>query len=67
MPVAKPQFNDEQDKNAQKELAPNQPTSIEKILAGTNYRVQVHFSKSSHETMEDKIIRMLEHEILESM
>ena len=65
--VVEPQFNGERDKYAQKEFASNHPTLIEKILNGRNYRVQVHFSKTSHETMEDKIIRMLENEKLENL
>jgi len=33
-------------------------------IGNTNYRVRVHFSKTSRETMEDKMLRMMKNEIL---
>ena len=33
-----------------------------KRIGSTNYRVNVHFSKTSHETMNDKIMRLIRNE-----
>ena len=31
-------------------------------IGNTNYRVGVHFSRTSRETIEDKVLRLLKHE-----
>jgi len=42
-----------------------QPDFVKKIDK-TTYRVKVHFSTTSRETMQDKIIRMLKNEVSQS-
>jgi len=32
-------------------------------IGNTNYRIGVHFSKTSRETMDDKILRMMKNEV----
>jgi hypothetical protein len=33
-----------------------------KRIGSTNYKVNIHFSKTSHETMNDKILRLIRNE-----
>ena len=46
----------------QKEITPQEPYRFTKRLGSTTYRVGVHFSKTSKETMNDKIIRLIKNE-----
>ena len=39
------------------------PPDLVKTIGKTTYRVRVHFSETSRETMEDKIKRMLRNEV----
>lgn len=41
----------------------NEPPALVKKIGKTTYRVRVHFSTTSTETMSDKIKRMLKNEI----
>jgi len=41
----------------------NEPPALVKKIGKTTYRVRVHFSTTSTETMNDKIKRMLKNEI----
>lgn len=41
----------------------NEPLALVKKIGKTTYRVRVHFSTTSTETMNDKIKRMLKNEI----
>ena len=41
-------------------IKPIQPPIFQKTLGNTLYTVSVHFSNTSRETFEDKILRMLE-------
>ena len=41
----------------------NKPLSLTKRIGSTIYKVNVHFSKTSKETMEDKILRLMEREV----
>ncbi len=38
----------------------NKPLHITKRIGSTTYRVSVHFSGTSKETMSDKLVRMIE-------
>ena len=44
-----------------KEL-PHESGEFTKRIGSTNYRVSVHFSQTSRETMDDKIIRLIRNE-----
>lgn len=46
----------------QKEQIPSEQGSFTKRIGSTNYRVSVHFSKTSHETINDKILRLVKKE-----
>ena len=46
----------------QKEIAPQEPYRFTKRLGSTTYRVSVNFSKTSKETMDEKIIRLIKNE-----
>ena len=35
-------------------------------VGNTNYKVRVHFTETGEETMEDKILRMMHNELLET-
>ena len=51
--------------NNEKNLAvktPQEPRRFVKRIGSTNYRVNVHFSDTSKETVNDKIIRMVKNE-----
>ena len=39
------------------------PRTITRRIGNTNYKVNVHFSRTSRETMNDKIIRMIKNEV----
>lgn len=40
-----------------------EPPALVKKIGKTTYVVKVHFSETSHETMQDKISRMLKNEV----
>ncbi len=40
----------------------NMPLRLTKRIGQTTYRVNVHFSKTSKETMSDKIVRLIQNE-----
>jgi hypothetical protein len=42
----------------------SQPVTMLRRIGSTNYRVTIHFSDSSRETMNDKILRMAKSEVL---
>ena len=39
------------------------PVMLRKRIGSTIYTVSVHFSRTSHETMEDKILRLIQREV----
>ena len=43
--------------------APEDAPALVKKIGKTTYKVRVHFSDSSNETMKDKIMRMLKNEM----
>lgn len=43
-----------------------QPPLFQKRIGSTAYRVTVHFSQTSKETVEDRVIRLMESEVRES-
>lgn len=45
-----------------KEQPNREPGVFTKRIGSTNYRVSVHFSKTSRETMNDKILRLVKNE-----
>lgn len=47
---------------APKEQIPCEPRSFTKRIGSTNYRVSVHFSRTSRETIDDKILRLAKNE-----
>ena len=48
--------------NNQAVKTPQEPCRFEKRVGSTLYLVNVHFSESSKETMEDKILRLVKSE-----
>ena len=40
--------------------------TLRRRIGSTNYRVTAHFSENAAETLEDKIFRMIQNEVLES-
>ena len=52
------------DKTAINENITSENPMFKKTLAGTTYIVSVHFSQTSTESYEDKILRMLESEAM---
>ena len=40
--------------------------TLNRRIGSTNYRVTAHFSENEAETLEDKIFRMIQNEVLES-
>ena len=40
-----------------------EPVMLRKRIGSTTYMVSVHFSETSKETMEDKILRLIEREV----
>lgn len=45
-----------------KKEQPHEPGAFVKRIGSTTYRVSVHFSKTSRETMKDKILRLIRNE-----
>ena len=43
-----------------------EPAKYEKRIGSTVYRVTVHFSQTSTESLEDKLLRLMESEVRES-
>ena len=43
-----------------------EPPRFEKRIGSTVYRVTVHFSQTSTESLEDKLLRLMESEVRES-
>ena len=39
---------------------PDKPLHITKRIGSTTYKVSVHFSRTSRETMSDKLVRLIE-------
>lgn len=50
----------------QKQHPPCEPRNFTKRIGSTNYRVSVHFSKTSRETINDKILRLAKNEAAKS-
>lgn len=46
------------------ERQPREAGVFTKRLGSTNYRVRVHFSKTSRETMNDKILRLIKNDAI---
>lgn len=44
-------------------IQPNDATAMVRKIGKTTYKVRVHFSDTSRETMSDKIKRMLKNEV----
>jgi len=44
----------------------NVPCKFSKRIGSTTYVVAVHFSRTSKETMQDKVLRLIESEVRES-
>jgi len=42
------------------------PPKFTKRIGGTTYTVSVHFSQTSKETVEDKLLRLIENEVRKS-
>ena len=42
----------------------DKPLRITKRIGSTTYKVSVHFSKTSRETMDDKLIRLIERDVV---
>ena len=49
-------------KASKAENGKNEPMRLTERIGQTTYKVNVHFSKTSKETIGDKIIRMIENE-----
>lgn len=45
-----------------KTARPREPSSFTKRIGGTTYKVAVHFSDTSKETVSDKILRLVKSE-----
>jgi hypothetical protein len=43
-----------------------EPSKYEQRIGSTVYRVSVHFSRTSTDTIEDKLLRLMEREVRES-
>ena len=50
-------------KPPQGKTAPSNPPTFTKRIGSTVYAVSVHFNQSSKETIEDKILRLMESEV----
>jgi len=46
--------------------ATDEPLILLKRIGSTTFKVSVHFSKTSKETMEDKVLRLMEREVSKS-
>ena len=44
----------------------NEPVKLLKRIGSTVYHVTVHFSETSKETLEDKVLRLIEREVNKS-
>jgi hypothetical protein len=44
----------------------HEPLNLLKRIGSTTYMVNVHFSETSKETLEDKILRLIEREVTRS-
>ena len=42
----------------------DKPLRITKRIGSTTYKVSVHFSRTSRETMDDKLIRLIEKDVV---
>ena len=49
--------------NAEKSVAGKQSKTLLKRIGSTTYFVSVHFSEKSKETLDDKILRLIEREV----
>jgi len=47
----------------QGDAAHAEPINLTKRIGSTNYRVTIHFSKTSRETMNDKIICLIKNDV----
>ena len=45
------------------ENAAREPAYLLKRIGSTTYKVSIHFSERSEETLEDKILRLIEREV----
>ena len=43
-----------------------EPVNLQKKVGSTVYTVSIHFSKTSQETLEDKILRLIKREVSEN-
>jgi len=50
----------------QERIIPAEPPKFSKKIGSTTYVVAVHFSLTSAETLEDKVIRLIESEVRDS-
>jgi hypothetical protein len=50
-------------KSAAETSAKSEPVTLLRRIGSTTYTVSVHFSKTSKESMEDKILRLIEREV----
>jgi hypothetical protein len=48
--------------NTDRSTATVEPRTITRRIGNTTYKVNVHFSQTSHETMNDKIMRLIKNE-----
>ena len=39
-----------------------EPVNLYRRIGSTNYRVTIHFSKTNHETINDKILRLIKND-----
>ena len=46
----------------QGDIATAEPINLTKRIGSTNYKVSVHFSTTSKETISDKMLRLMKHE-----
>ena len=61
--VYNPMSNEKMTQNATAAPAPEDRPALVKKIGETTYKVRVHFSTTSTETMSDKIKRMLKNEV----
>lgn len=61
--VYNPMSNEKMTQNATAAPAPEDRPALVKKIGKTTYKVRVHFSTTSTETMSDKIKRMLKNEV----
>jgi len=46
-----------------KEVKTAEPVNLRKRIGSTTFEVAVHFSRTSQETLEDKVLRLIEREV----